>query len=161
MKVCPKCATTHQKNGIFCSRKCANSRTWTEEQNSRRSASVSKTLSKIDPVIRKRNSAVATRKAKEASMYRIVNTPTSELSHGLIRKKLILEQKNSCLHCGLDEWLGNPIKLELDHINGNNKDNSRENLRMLCPNCHSMTPTWKTGDKPHWKHRIKKDVTLL
>ena len=35
------------------------------------------------------------------------------------------------------------IKLEVDHIDGDKYNNSRENLRLLCPNCHSTTPTWR------------------
>lgn len=44
--------------------------------------------------------------------------------------------------CGITEWHGEPITLELDHINGNNSDHRLENLRILCPNCHSQTPTY-------------------
>jgi len=37
--------------------------------------------------------------------------------------------------------------LELDHIDGNNKNNTLKNLRWLCPNCHSMTSTWRGRNK--------------
>lgn len=48
-----------------------------------------------------------------------------------------------CNKCGLEnEWQGKTIVLQLDHINGDNKDNRIENLRFLCPNCHSQTPTY-------------------
>jgi hypothetical protein len=60
-----------------------------------------------------------------------------------IKSKLIDERGYKCESCKLVEWLGKLIVLELEHINGNNKDNTRENLKLLCPNCHSQTPTWR------------------
>ena len=44
--------------------------------------------------------------------------------------------------CGISEWLGNPLALQLDHINGVNNDHRLTNLRFLCPNCHSQTDTY-------------------
>lgn len=47
-----------------------------------------------------------------------------------------------CAICGCVEWQGRTLSLELDHINGINNDNRIENLRFLCPNCHSQTTTY-------------------
>lgn len=55
--------------------------------------------------------------------------------------------ENKCQICGLVEWLGNPIALHLDHINGCDTDNRLENLRILCPNCHQQTDTWGKGTR--------------
>lgn len=49
--------------------------------------------------------------------------------------------------CGLVEWLGQPISLQLHHVNGNGLDNRLENLLLLCPNCHSQTDTWGGRNK--------------
>jgi 5-methylcytosine-specific restriction endonuclease McrA len=49
---------------------------------------------------------------------------------------------STCQECGLDEWRGRHIPLELHHINGDGKDNRLENLTLLCPNCHSQTDSW-------------------
>jgi len=45
--------------------------------------------------------------------------------------------------CGNEgEWMGALLTLQLDHKDGNKRNNKKANLRFLCPNCHSQTPTW-------------------
>jgi len=48
-------------------------------------------------------------------------------------------KENKCECCGITEWQGKPIRIQLHHINGIHNDNRLENLMMLCPNCHSQT----------------------
>ena len=55
-------------------------------------------------------------------------------------KEGLLEYK--CYNCGLVEWLGKPISLQLEHKNGVHSDNRLDNLELLCPNCHSQTKTF-------------------
>lgn len=59
-----------------------------------------------------------------------------------------LTGKECCECCGLSEWQGKPLSLEIHHINGENTDNRIENLQLLCPNCHSLTK--------HYRGRAKK-----
>jgi 5-methylcytosine-specific restriction endonuclease McrA len=48
-----------------------------------------------------------------------------------------------CSSCNLKNWLDGKIPLELDHIDGNNENNVLTNLRLLCPNCHALTSTYR------------------
>lgn len=86
----------------------------------------------------------------------------SSASNELLRKRIsqdhLLEYR--CSICGLDEWQGKFLGLDLDHINGNNRDNRLENLRFLCPNCHSQTDTYKGKNINKGKIKVD-DETLL
>jgi len=62
---------------------------------------------------------------------------------GSHKQVLIQERGHCCESCRNSEWIGKPITIELEHVDGNNKNNVRENLKLLCPNCHSQTPTWR------------------
>lgn len=60
---------------------------------------------------------------------------------------LIALRGRKCENCGLETWLGQPINLEVHHIDGNRTNNSLDNLQLLCPNCHSYAPTFRYKHK--------------
>ena len=62
-----------------------------------------------------------------------------------------------CAICGCVEWQGRTLSLELDHINGINNDNRIENLRFLCPNCHSQTTTY--GSRNQQRNDSEYEIT--
>ena len=64
---------------------------------------------------------------------------TDKLKKRLIKEGLL---HYSCSKCGISEWNGVGLSLHLDHVNGISNDNRIENLRLLCPNCHSQTETY-------------------
>jgi 5-methylcytosine-specific restriction endonuclease McrA len=77
--------------------------------------------------------------------------PRQKLKQRIIKNKLL---KYECQKCNLkDVWQGEEISLQLDHINGVNDDNRLENLRFLCPNCHSQTNSY--GGKNNKKNKVK------
>lgn len=65
---------------------------------------------------------------------------TYKLKHRLFKEGI---KENKCEVCGIEEWNGLPIQCELDHINGDKFNHKLENLRVICPNCHSQTETYR------------------
>jgi len=87
------------------------------------------------------------RDPKEFEKLRIPTEHIISGKHGAytsskLRKRLVKEgyKENKCEECGITEWMGKAITLELHHIDGNRINNRLENLAILCPNCHSLTP---------------------
>lgn len=72
---------------------------------------------------------------KDGTNYR-----SSLLRHRLIDEGIF---QHKCVSCENTTWMDKAIPLELDHINGNRHDNRIENLRLLCPNCHALTATYR------------------
>lgn len=66
---------------------------------------------------------------------------------------------DTCWMCGLSEWINGKLILEIDHINGISNDHRIENLRFLCPNCHSQTETFRS--KNIIVHRKVSDEVLI
>ena len=68
-------------------------------------------------------------------------------SIGAIRTYFTQNFERYCGICKNGEWMGKPIPLEIDHIDGDSENNKLCNLRWICPNCHAQTPTYKTKNK--------------
>lgn len=66
-----------------------------------------------------------------------------------LKTRLLAEKvfENRCNECTLTEWNGKPLTMELDHIDGNRTNHKRKNLRMICPNCHAQTDTYRAKNR--------------
>ena len=66
-----------------------------------------------------------------------------------LKQRLLVEglKRHECEHCHNQDWLGNPIPLELHHKDGDRTNNTLNNIELLCPNCHALTDNYRGGKK--------------
>ena len=94
-------------------------------------------------------------KALESRKNAFEKIKTGELNHKNNRrlKEFIRHEKgNKCQMCSFSEWGNKPILLILDHIDGNSDNCSLENLRLICSNCDTLTPTYKGRNKGNGRY---------
>ena len=79
--------------------------------------------------------------AAPIELYLVADRRTNR-SH--LKTRLLAEglKENRCEECGLTDWRGKPLSIALHHLNGVARDNRLENIKFLCPNCHSQTPNF-------------------
>jgi hypothetical protein len=80
----------------------------------------------------------------EAKPIHEILTQDSTFQSYKLKNRLLKEgiKQHKCECCGISEWQNQPIVLQLHHIDGNSNHNVRDNLMLLCPNCHSQTDNW-------------------
>lgn len=85
------------------------------------------------------------RPVRRGRLLEEVMVKDSSFNSSHLAKRLLKENvfERLCSECGRKKWQGVEIPLELDHINGDNSDHRKSNLRFLCPNCHALTPFWR------------------
>lgn len=97
-------------------------------------------------------------KSKQSKLDKQIQIQNNENVRWKTIRQYLIEERNECFHCGISEWNNKPISLECDHIDGDRSNNTLKNARLLCPNCHSQTSTFraKNKDNPLGKNERQK-----
>ena len=104
---------------------------------------------------RKKSNQKAIERAKLDSFGNTISRLTD------IAKKYFRELKNhTCEECSLTSWRGKSITFEIDHIDGDITNNELTNLKLLCPNCHSQTKTWRGRNINNGKKKFSNEEIL-
>ena len=145
---CGKAVFEKFGSGRFCSAKCSHSRAQTQETRDKISAS-NKGQPATDGSFKVGHKGVGDRNlaAQKAAVTRKANRDARSYDELSTKEQVLYSQSNRCNCCGIREWQGKPIVLELHHRDGNHYNNARDNLEYLCPNCHSQTDTWRMPHK--------------
>ncbi len=150
---CENCNISHNGeygSGRFCSKKCSKSFS-TKNKRSEINEKVSKKLSGrpiwnnagFTKGADKRRHVFTNEDRLLATIKRIDAYPLEKLKcKGSIRRRL-LKQITMCEKCNISDWNGKELIFELHHIDGNKNNNVKNNLQILCPNCHSQTDTFR------------------
>lgn len=140
-KYCLNCNTQipyEKRYGKFCNASCSAS--YNNRINPKRVSSKSAVCSCGNPKLR--TNKYCDECAQNHVYHKISSLEETKLDR--VRKRILLEERgHRCEVCGLTEWMGLPIPIELDHIDGSSDNNTAANLRLICPNCHAQTATYK------------------
>ena len=167
MKKCKYCqindAVKYSKysSGEFCSKGCSNGFS-TKAKRKEINQKVSDKLKGIscNHLTKEQRIQIWKDTCYEKYKQELLSADCTTMCPDRLRNRIILEQNGKCNKCGLSEWLGEKLVLEIDHKDGNHQNNDRDNLEGLCPNCHSLTPTWRGRNKNSNMYKITNEKLL-
>jgi hypothetical protein len=160
MNICVNC-NKETSNPKFCSSSC-NASYKNKNNHWRKQKGIFKGLSNCITCgnqCKKTNSKFCSAKCQREKQYqekltKWLNSDIDKFGRNQIRRYLIETYGYKCSHCGISEHNNKPLVLQVEHIDGNSENNRPENLCLLCPNCHSQTPTFgnkNRGNGRHWR----------
>ena len=94
----------------------------------------------------------STEARKAARDFRYLSGADRKVTNDWLYGFLVRTRGNKCSVCGIEHWNDRPIRLEVEHSNGNSDDNDPENVCLICPNCHSQTDTYKGKNRGQGRH---------
>ena len=151
-KKCGHCDSILDYEGRF--KKFCNSSCAASYNNHKRLTASTNTCPCCSKIIGKNSKYCSVRCQKDFESAETVRKWLAGEKTGLtaVRRHIKQQQDGKCAECGISDWNGKDITLELEHKDGNSENNSPENLCLLCPNCHSQTPTYKAKNKGNGRH---------
>jgi hypothetical protein len=162
---CKECFVEIAEGRKFCSKSCAatfNNKVYPKRTNGREKP---KCLN-CNTELHSHQKKYCNNKCQGEYLYKNHSVPMIEngtsTNTSALKKYLKENVKDECFECGLgNEWNCKPITLQLDHIDGNSDNNNLDNLRLLCPNCHSQTETYGSkGVGARYKKDNKRNLYL-
>lgn len=145
----------------FCSSACAHSRPQTEDVRQKKAVSAKRFLTEHPDYrptpprgdafleARKRGGQAAGRKRREQRIHKIEQVlqdggTRQDISNFRLLRELLIEKfGNVCMSCGQKgTWNGRPLTMQVHHEDGDCENNKLENLKLVCPNCHTQTNTY-------------------
>lgn len=164
-KLCLKCNNKiiySKRENIYCSSSCSAS-----ENNKKRKNELLKTKTCLYCNKEFKNNQRKFCSKKCSDLYRLDKNYSLWLENKLpkntgrdknktIKKYILIESEYKCFNCGISEYNNKKLTLELDHIDGDGTNNNKNNVRLLCPNCHGLTPTFKAKNIGNGKREWRK-----
>jgi|Wag4MinimDraft_6_1082665.scaffolds.fasta_scaffold17691_1 hypothetical protein len=141
--ICKNCNASipyDKRNSIFCNRSCAATFNNTGKIKSTRQNCLCCGVETL-------NKKYCNNKCQQAHKWDLSKKDASNLTHSRLKRLLIETHGHKCQICNLASWMDQKIPIEMDHIDGNSSNNELSNLRLICPNCHAQTPTYKAKNK--------------
>ena len=92
---------------------------------------------------------------RRKNIFKQIENGNTSLNARYYKKYLIHKYGEKCMKCEWNEKhpITEKIPIELEHKDGNSENNSLDNLELLCPNCHSLTPTYKALNIGNGRHK--------
>jgi hypothetical protein len=143
-KICSNCLTIlsfKQRRNKFCSHSCAAQKNNLGIQRHGRTPIACLSCGSLT-----KNNKYCSNTCQQIHEFETITAPSiieGKISdRKVLRSFLIKRDGYQCVRCQLSEWMGEPIPLCLDHTDGDPSNHKPENLRLLCQNCHGLTPTF-------------------